>query len=91
MNKEEMINKVIADHKSKAGYNFDPAKVKEIIETGVIPEGTILTEQANQTVKFENGAVVLYVDGKVAKTMDDERAIEGALMTYAYIKSNIGN
>ena len=84
MTKQEMIESVCAKHRKQLGYSFDPEKVAEIINAGVIPEGHVFTVYADQTVKFEGGKINVYVNGELTKTVDDEKSLQGALMTYAY-------
>jgi hypothetical protein len=91
MTEQEMITKVETMHRSRPGYNFDPAKVAEIIGAGTVPEGTLLTTRADQVVRYEGGKVNVYVAGKLAKSLDDAVAQQGALMQYAHNASKIGS
>jgi len=91
MTEQEMIGKVEQMHRSKPGYNFDPAKVAEVIKAGTIPEGKLLTTRADQEVRYEGGKVNVYVAGKLSKSLDDAATLQNALMTYAYGASKLGS
>jgi len=91
MTEQEMIAKVEGLHRGQLGYNFDPAKVAEIVRTGTVPEGTILTTRDDQVVRYETSKVNVYVAGKLTKSLDDAAAQQNALMQYAYNASKLGS
>lgn len=91
MTREQMIEKVEQMHRSKIGYQFDPAKVVEAIDSG-IPTGAILAVAGSQTVKYEGAAAVVYVDGiETRRTPLVGDAMDKAVMTYAYGYSKQGS
>ena len=90
MNNQEMIDKATELH---AVHAFDSAKIVEIVEAGIIPEGTIIHTRADQVVKYEHGSMVVYTNGKVTKELPatEGQYYEQALIMYAYGQSKINN
>jgi hypothetical protein len=93
MEKQEMIDKVEGMIKSKAGYSYDPQIVRDVINSGVIPAGTVLGHAGADTLVWGFLGTISRINAAgetVSMDGPSEQITEGALMTYAHNEATKG-
>jgi hypothetical protein len=86
-----MIERAETLVKKNPGYSYSPAKLAEIINANVLPEGVPLMAAGGMEIRREGEEAVCYKGGVATKrTKIDEAGRQQLLISYAVLASQTG-
>ena len=87
MTKQKMIEVIKQDIESASGYRYNSVKLAEIINAGIVPDGTVIALDNESKIVLEGNEIVAYENGEENNRMAYEGEMaDRLLMMYAQIE-----